>query len=241
MKTKFITAITGLILITGLLLSEANAHVFGNDKKENREVSPFSKISLAVPGQLYLTQGDEYKLEIEGDEDVLDDIETTVKNGRLRIKYDKPFRFSWNNKKVKIFVTTKEVEGLSVSGSGKIIAENDISTEDIEFKVSGSGEIDIDNLMASRINASISGSGDVSIAGMNSAESLNMSISGSGKLHASDLKIRKADISISGSGGCSVYVSDDLEVRVSGSGKVRYRGNPVVNANISGSGKVTKG
>ncbi|MEF8811627.1 MAG: head GIN domain-containing protein [Bacteroidales bacterium] len=240
MKTKSMTVIFGFILITGLLLSEANAHVFSNDKKENREVSAFSKISMSVSGDLYLTQGDEYKLEIEGDEDLLDDIETTVKNGRLKIKHNKPFRFSWNNKKVKIYVTTKEVEELSLSGSGNIIARTPISTEDVQFNVSGSGEIKIDELEAANINASISGSGDIRLAGRNSGGSLDISISGSGELHASDLRLRRAEISISGSGSCDVHVTENLEADVSGSGKVRYNGNPVIDADISGSGKVVK-
>lgn len=240
MKTKLLTLITGFIVVTGLLHGEANANIFDGDKKENREVSAFSRISLGVSGNLYLTQGDEYKVVIEGDEDELDDIETIVTGDKLKIKYDRPFGFKWKTKKVKIYVTTKEVEALSVSGSGNIMAETAISTEDVEFTVSGSGEIDIDDLEASNINASISGSGNIRLAGRNSAESLDIHISGSGKLKAPDLMLKKADISISGSGGCSVYVSDDLEVDVSGSGKVRYKGNPVVNANISGSGNVVK-
>lgn len=240
MKTKLLPLITGFIAITGLLLSEANANIFSNDKKENREVSAFSKISMGVSGNLYLTQGDEYKVVIEGDEDELDDIETVVKSGRLKIKYNKPFGFNWNTKKVDIYVTTKKVEELSVSGSGNITAKTGISTEDIEFNVSGSGEINIDELEASDVNASVSGSGDIRLAGRNTGESLHISISGSGELRAAGLEFRKAEVAISGSGSCGVYVSENLNADISGSGKVRYNGNPVVNANISGSGKVVK-
>jgi hypothetical protein len=240
MKKKLLVLITGIILAAGLQYTSIAAAISGDDKKENREVSPFSKIAMSVAGDLYLTQGDEYKLVIEGDEDVLDDIETEVRGGRLKIKYDKIFNLNWNNKKVKIYVTMKEVEELSVSGSGDIIAESAISAEDIEFTVSGSGEIEIDDLSVSSIEASISGSGDIRLGGNKTADDLEMSISGSGELHASDLGVREAEISISGSGSCSVYVAEDLEVDVSGSGKVRYKGNPRIDANISGSGKVVK-
>ena len=240
MKTRLFTFITVVSLSAGLLLSVAYAHVNGDDKKESREVSAFSKISMSVSGELYLTQGDEYRLMIEGDEDDLENIETVVQGDRLKIKYDKPFGFNWNADKVKIYVTTKEVEELAVSGSGNIIAETPISTEDVHFNVSGSGEIGIDDLEAAKIDASISGSGDIRLAGGNSGGSLDISISGSGELHASDLMIRRAVISISGSGSCEVHVTENLEVDVSGSGKVRYDGNPVIDADISGSGKVVK-
>lgn len=240
MKTRLLKLITVVFLFAGFLPGTANARVNGDDKKENREVSAFSKISMSVSGNLYLTQGNEYKLVIEGDEDDLEDIETTVKGDVLRIKYDKPFGFNWNAGKVKIYVTTKEVDELTVSGSGNIVAETPISTEDVQFSVSGSGEIEIDDLEAQKINSSISGSGDIRLAGRNSAESLNISISGSGELHASDLMLRRAQIAISGSGSCDVHVTEDLQVDVSGSGKVRYGGNPVVDADISGSGKVVK-
>ena len=240
MKIRLLTLITVVLLFTGLSLRASNANANGDDKKENREVSAFSKISMSVSGNLYLTQGNEYKLVIEGDEDDLEDIETTVKGDMLRIKYDKPFGFNWNAGKVKIYVTTKEVKELTVSGSGNIMAGTPISTDDVQFSVSGSGEIEIDELEVSNIDAAISGSGDIRLGGRNSAESLDISISGSGKLHASDLKLRRSKISISGSGSCDVHVTEDLEVDVSGSGKVHYVGNPVIDADISGSGKVVK-
>ncbi|KXB08216.1 hypothetical protein AKJ55_01320 [candidate division MSBL1 archaeon SCGC-AAA382M17] len=240
MKTKLLIITTTLIAATVLQFNTATAKISGDDKKENRKVSAFSKISMTVAGDLYLTQGDEYKLVIEGDEDILDDIETIVSGDRLKIKYNKPFGFSWNSKKVKIYVTTKEVEELSVSGSGDIIAKTAIKNDDIAFNISGSGEIEIEDLETTDINASISGSGDISLGGRKAAESLEINISGSGELHASNMEIRRAVISISGSGSCDVYISENLEVDVSGSGKVRYKGKPVIDADISGSGKVVE-
>jgi hypothetical protein len=236
MKAKlFAGALTALLLAITLVQAGNGESI--NDKRETREVGPFTQLQLAVAADLYLTQGNEYSLVLEGDEDDLEEIETVVRHGTLKIKHDKPFHFGGIDR-IKVYVTMKNIEGLSVSGSGSLKAETAVEAEDIELNVSGSGEINIDDLKATTAEMTISGSGDINLSGGRKLSSLNCDISGSGELHARDLETEKAELTISGSGGCKVYVTNDLEVDISGSGNVRYRGQPRIDANVSGSGDV---
>ncbi len=236
MKAKFFMLTAGLFFAASILL-QASAPGVSGDKKVDREVGPFTKLELSVAADLHLTQGDTHKLVLEGDEDDLEDIETEVRGGTLKIEHKKAFHFG-SNDRITIYVTMKDIEELSVGGSGNIEAETPIRSGDIELNVSGSGEINIDELEASNAELSISGSGDIYLSGSKSLKSLECDISGSGELHADRLKAGTADLDISGSGGCKVHVTDELEVDISGSGKVRYKGQPRVNADISGSGDV---
>lgn len=236
MKTNILMLIAGL-LFSSFIFTQPVGEGYSADKKVEREVPPFTKLKLSVAANLYLKQGDTHSLVLEGDEDELEDIETEVRGGKLKIKHNKPFHFG-SSKRITIYVTMKEIEGLSVAGSGKIEAETPIRAEDIELNVSGSGDINIDQLDASRLESAISGSGDMRLAGSNSLKALKCSISGSGDLNAANLKADRAEIKVSGSGNCKIHVSDKLNVSISGSGKVRYKGEPRVNANISGSGRV---
>ena len=54
-------------------------------KREVRNVDTFTKINFGFPGKLYLRQGSPQKVELEGDQEVLNEVETKVDNGRLRI------------------------------------------------------------------------------------------------------------------------------------------------------------
>lgn len=220
--------------LTILLLLAATAAFSQN--KETRDVGKFNTIGLAINAELYLSQGSGHEVIIEAPEDQLAKIETEVKNGNLKIKTE-----SWRTKfkNVKIWVTMPDVNGLYMSGSGKLMAETPIKSNDLEIRVSGSGKVKISELSGEELGISISGSGDVYLGG--SAEEIGLSISGSGGLHAADLKVSEVDARISGSGSCSVDAIDELDASISGSGRVTYYSNPQVNASVSGSGKVKKG
>ena len=216
-----------LILVTTLAFSQ---------NKEERDVSEFSGISLGINAELYLTQGSPQKLVIEASEDQLAKIKTVIRDGHLKIR-DETINSRFRN--VKIWITVPEVEALNLSGSGKIIAETPVSSEELELKISGSGKVKISELKAGELDVAISGSGDVYLSG--TATETDVFISGSGSLLGSGLKVEECNVKISGSGSCEVDATGELDVVISGSGRVTYYSNPQVDAKVSGSGKVKKG
>lgn len=228
MKIKMLKSVFAIALIFTTLMA------FGQGKEE-RDLSSFTGVSLGISGDLYLTQGSPQKVVIQAEKN-LDEIETQVRDGVLRIKTD-----NWTSriKGVKIWITMPEVEALNVSGSGDIIAETPIHADEIELKVSGSGSINIDELKGDEIGAAISGSGDLKLAG--SADEMELRISGSGSVYAERLEVDECGIKISGSGSCMIDVTGELDASISGSGRVTYYGNPQIDARVSGSGKVRKG
>lgn len=238
MKTKRI-AFVGLLLVfclSGTLLANSAESNRIDQKKEKRNVGSFNRVSLGISADLYITQGSNTEVIIDAEEKMLDYIITEVSNRKLKIKYNR-----WRvprHERIKVFITIPEIEGLNVSGSGKIIAETDIEEENIEFNISGSGKIIIENLKVSDVEANISGSGDILLAGPEIVKSFEINISGSGDLKAERLEVEEFEVSISGSGTCIVHVTSELKAIISGSGKVFYSGKPIVDVRISGSGKV---
>jgi hypothetical protein len=228
MKSTLLKSLFSIILISATLIAFSQ-------EKEDRDVSSFTGISLGISGDLYLTQGSPQKIVIQA-ENNLDEIETEVRDGVLRIKTD-----NWNSriKGVKIWITMPEVESLNVSGSGDILAETSIDAEELALKVSGSGKIEIPKLKGEEIEAAISGSGDMILAG--SANEMEIHISGSGSVYAEGLKVNECGIKISGSGSCRIDATGELDAAISGSGRVTYYSDPQIDARVSGSGKVRKG
>ena len=232
---------TGLSMFYSLFLSVIL--ISGGSKalaqeKETRDVGSFSSISLSLPADLYLTQGNDTKVVIEAEQKILDLIRTEVVGNNLKIKYKNGIWNIRSNKHIKIYVSTPDVEGLFLSGSGNIKAETQIKTKSLDFSISGSGNIVIDDLVASDIEGHISGSGDIDLSGSETSETMEISISGSGDFFAENLKVNSVELRISGSGSCRVFAVSELEASISGSGSVYYKGNPRVNAKASGSGKI---
>src|SRR5579859_5853012 len=123
-----------LLLVSGFAFAQT---------KETRNVGTFTKISFRVPGKLILKQGSPQSVVMEGDKETLEKIETDVEGSRLVI--GREGKWSWRDwgwrdeKKVTVYITVKDIEGLSVSGSGDLIGSGKFSTGDLELKVSGSG------------------------------------------------------------------------------------------------------
>ncbi len=221
--------LTAFVLTTAFALGQA---------KETRNVRNFTKVSYGISGELILRIGPEYSLTIEGDRDDIEEIITTVSGDRLTIRQDN-WRFGFRNQidKITVYLTMPEVEGIGVSGSGRLRVMDPIEADDLDLGVSGSGRLTTSAVSADDLHCGISGSGGI-ILGKGSIDEATISISGSGSFSGEEADIDRLDVSISGSGSCRCGEVDELEAHVSGSGNVIYSGSPKVNARVSGSGHV---
>jgi hypothetical protein len=223
--------VLGLLLVNPLLA-----------ENEDRNVSPFSEIALHVPGKLYLEQGNTQSVKIEAKSSTMEEIITEVKDRKLTIRFKSKNYFfkTFNPGNIEIHITVPEVDGLSVSGSGDIIAEDEIETRILDLAISGSGDILLDDLKAERVKAAISGSGDIIIRDGGEATDFSVSISGSGDVKAGDFEAKDVVVRVAGSGNCSITANRSLKARIAGSGSVYYNGNPNIDSSVAGSGKVRK-
>jgi hypothetical protein len=227
------------IILSVIIIAMTVTAGFSNGRtveKETRNLSGFKRVSFGVAGNLYITLGSEFKVVLEGEKSLLEDIITEVSGGKLVIKKDN-WRLSMNEK-VTVYITMPGIEGLSVSGSGRAEIKDAVKTDNLALSVSGSGKLYTADVSTGSLDCSISGSGDIIIGGNGNATKADISISGSGNYSGESLKIGSAGISISGSGNCTCNVSETLKASVSGSGNVSYLGNPKIDARVSGSGHV---
>lgn len=238
MKTKkpknFV--LEGTVMICLAVFScTSSVQLSGQTAKITRNVPAFKSVSLSISADVLISQGSQQKVEIEADKNVIDIIETDVRGDDLVIKTED---FFWHNiGKVMIYITVPELDGLQVSGSGDIVAQTPIVTEEIQLNISGSGSIQIEELESQDVNATITGSGDIRLAGNITASNLKTVITGSGDFRAENFAVRNAKVNITGSGTARIYVTNELETNITGSGDVHYLGNPLIDANSTGSGR----
>ena len=210
----------------------------GYGQKETREVAEFSKVSLRTAGTVHITQGDTYSVVVEASDKVLESLETVVNDGKLIIGQEGKW-WNWSvNDDLDVYITMRDIEGLGLSSSGKILGQNKFKTGDLDLSLSGSGRIEVETA-SEDLKASISGSGKLIISG--SCDAIKVSISGSGRISAENMSAKTCRANISGSGNARVNVSEALGASISGSGGVHYLGDPDhVNSKVSGSGSVKK-
>mgnify|MGYP001829214755 CR=1 FL=1 len=204
-------------------------------KEEVRKLDNFSGIGISISADVYYTPGNAHEIRIEGDADDVEDLITKVDNGFLQVKY--PAGWKIRRSKLTLYITSSELEAVKLSGSAKFNAEEAVTSDEMEFAVSGSGDINFKKLNTDEVGVKISGSGSINLESGN-ADELVAKISGSGKLNAEAFEVDEFSAGISGSGGVRITVKDQLDAKISGSGKIYYHGTPRVNSTSSGSGKV---
>ena len=110
-----------------------------------------------------ITQGDEEKLVITGDDNVLPLITTEVKDGVLTIGSKSTLGVPIVND-LRYDLTVRNLNSLQLSGAGN--AEMDgLETGDLAVGVSGAGNLSIKDLQADRVTANLSGVGNLELGG----------------------------------------------------------------------------
>jgi hypothetical protein len=254
---KSINILVLVFSITANILLQSCSNCINNNGAVvtvERQVAAFSSVSFGTEGTIYVKQDSFTSISIVADQEVINDMVTEVNGGELTIYNKHCLR---NPEPITIYVTTPNLNGIKMSGSGNMYVTSGVSAQSFNITLSGSGTIncqqEIDaagissnisgsgsiDLIANctNMNSIISGSGNITINGNSPTHVLN--ISGSGSIFSYGFITDVTNVTISGSGNAELFVNDLLDVTISGSGNVYYKGDATVTTHISGSGNVT--
>lgn len=223
----------------------AHAWPFGSDRVEGdgnivrqaRQVSHFSGIALGVPGKLELRMGNDEGVTIETDGNLQPLIETVVEDGVLRIRPASDRR-NLRTDRLHIVVHAREIDRLSLGGSGSIAADT-LRARRLNVDIGGSGRIDLRSLESEELAVKVGGSGDLR-AGGGSARTVKVSVAGSGNVDLGQVAAHDANVRVAGSGDVTVWAKESLGLKIAGSGDVGYYGDPAITRSVAGSGKARR-
>ena len=242
-KTIFITA---LFFAVNTVLFAQNTEV--------RNLSSFNEISVSEAIEAEINKGNVEKIRIKVDGISLNEVLTKVSDGKLKVHLEGG---NHGNIEVKVYITFKEIEEISVSSAARIYSEQAIRAKDLEINASSAGSIkisaDVDALNISSssaakivINAktnvleiSASSAGQVEVKG--NATSMETRASSSAKIDASNLLAKKVDARANSGGSIQLNAVEEINASASSGGKVRYKGSPAKsNINSSSGGSVKR-
>jgi hypothetical protein len=186
----------------------------GPQTTQTRHVAPFTRIENRSSVDVRLRVGHPREVRVRAGEKVIDDVDTEVRDGTLRIDFDHD---GWGGNDV---VVEASVPKLS------------------RIETSGSGDVDADGLQADAFEVRSDGSADIALTG--TVDRLALDMSGSGDADTSGLAARDARVSVDGSGDVDVRADQRLDVQVDGSGDVEYLGHPHLTQRIDGSGDLSR-
>ena len=208
----------------------------GNVVEEERDVAGFTGVHVSTGIDVYLTEGADFKVTVEADENLLEVILTELKGDMLVVKTDRVNIRRARSKKV--HVTLPELTELKISSAGDCQGQSTFTCQDLQLGISSAGDLSLE-VEADRITVDISSSGDARIAG--STDVLDVSLSSAGDLHAYDLIARKVDVNVSSAGDARVHATEEISMTASSAGNIYYRGDArVLHSRSSSAGDIIK-
>ncbi|TXG39450.1 head GIN domain-containing protein [Seonamhaeicola maritimus] len=233
---------TTLLILSLIFVSTINAQIWGSKKvkgngniiTETRNIGDYDGIKCAGSMDFILVSGNEGALKLEGDSNILEYVITEIKNNNLIVKVKNGTNIS-SSKGITVTIPFKDVDNVSLAGSGDLISKAQITTNKLDVSLAGSGDVSLD-LKTNSVKAAIAGSGDMKLKG--NTNKLEVKIAGSGDFHGFDLQANNTEVSVAGSGDAEVVSNENLKARVAGSGDIKYIGSPEKDTKVAGSGTI---
>src|SRR5690349_6606331 len=122
---------------------------------ETRQTASFDGLVLKIEADTYFTQDSIFKVELHAQENVLDEIETTVINNNLQIRYRHSNTRVRSNEGISIYVSGPDVRSLTIEGEGYLEAPAPITPANLYLHVKGSGNIKVNNVTTTEVNTEI--------------------------------------------------------------------------------------
>lgn len=225
----------------------------GDVTSDKRQVNGMTALNVSGPMQVEVRVGAAPSLEIIGDSNLLNLVQTQVSGETQKIWIDEKFN---STNPIRVVYTVPAVTEITSNGSGRLMVNGlnggnlavrnngsrsvnlDGNVSRIDIVNTGSGSVNALGLMSKDAKINLQGSGSLNLGAVNGNE-LAVTVNGSGSVHASgNVRNLVAQTHGSGSADLSAVKSLSADLNSYGSGSVTAAVSQNVNAQSNGSGSV---
>jgi hypothetical protein len=214
---RSITVVNDTVIVDDTVVSSVGCKeiVQGSGRTTVKTLSPaaFEALVVDLSADVDISTGDEPRVVVTADDNIVPLILTECAAGRLRISAKESFAAK---QKVRIAIQVPMLKEVGLNGAGNIQMAG-VTKDSMSMRIRGAGNI--------------TATGEVS--------DLSAIVDGSGEMRLGSLRARAAQVEINGSGDAEVWVTDILRAVINGSGDIRYKGDPPrIHTSIRGSGDI---
>lgn len=204
------------------------------------DIEDFSKIEAKGNFDVFLTQGNDYSIELKGDKRYLRRAYVKKFNDILEINYSQRrfhfFRDLKEENRVRVYITLPSLEAIEGEGACGFTID-DFELEKFRIDLSGASEVQA-NINADDVDLVLTGLSRADLSGR--TEYFDARLTGASVLRAYDMDTESTDISASDGSSARVRVNDKLYVDASGMSKVKYKGEAEVTYDEDGFSSVSR-
>ncbi|WP_247237265.1 PspC domain-containing protein [Telluribacter sp. SYSU D00476] len=183
------------------------------------EARDFTGVALGGAYAVDIRQGQEFSVRVDGEEEDVDNLKVTVRDGVLHVERPSNFKFfNGNSQRVGIVITMPALKTLDLSGANKTrVSGFTGGNANLSVDVAGASATEL-NVDVNQIDVEVSGASKVILKG--SARQLNADLSGACKLTATEMQIASADVEASGASKAELGRIEKLRKNASGASKI---------------------
>lgn len=233
---RYILIAIALFVSSILVTPESKADKRGS---ETRKVKNFSKISASAGVDVILIQGNKEEAIVEADSDIMEYVKTEVDGETLELTLKRRSFFnSWRNRKVKITVYYKNINGISSSAGADVNTENTLKGKILGVSVSSGADVDLE-VDVETIAVSTSSGSDADIRGK--TDNVKCSASSGSDINCKNLDAKHGKASVSSGADIELTATKSFSGSASSGGDIDVYGNPErFNKNTSSGGDISK-
>ena len=215
------------VITAAVLTAKAQNDVVVDPNAEVRTLSgSFHAIKISGGMDLYLSQSSTESIAVSASEERYKAaIKTVVENGTLRIYYEGEKLWGVKNRKLKVYLSFRDLDKLDASGATDVHVAGTITVPSLDMVLSGAcdfkGAVKVDKL-----NMDLSGASDVKISG--SAVNVKIESSGASDVKGFDLVSEFCTAKASGASDINITVNKELNAYASGASDIYFKGSGLI-------------
>jgi hypothetical protein len=200
--SKFLSILGGSIIAVLATLEVA----FANDISVSHDLKDFDQIRLDNVGiQLEVEVGEDFAIEVSGDEELVETLLLKVRGDKLVIYRDDNHKV-WDgrgNDSPLVTVSMPSFTGFELRGAVDASIKG-VDSDEVEFDLKGAGNIEVEGR----------------------CRWLIVDLKGAGNVEADDLICEEVDVTLKGAGNIEVHASKRVDADIDGLGNIDVYGSP---------------
>jgi len=199
----------------------------------------FKAIKISGGIDLYLSQSAETAIAVSAlEERFKEGIKTTIENNILHIYYDGEKKWNSQKKKLRVYVSFKDLESLNASGACDVVVSGSIAVPSLVLQMSGACDFK-GKLAVDKLSLNLSGASDVIVSG--TANTVKIESSGASDVKGYELVTEYCTARASGASDINITVNRELNASASGASNIHFKGNGLIkDIQNSGSSKIAR-
>ena len=215
---------TLLMLAPGCTSAGFNrVHGSGNVVTQSFDCVDFDALHIGNAFHVRVIQGQEYGVEVQADDNVMEIVEVIQKGTTLQIGLLRKHMVT--RATLNATVTMPEVANLVASGASRIEFASPIASNELSVEISGASRL-TGNVETGQLRLSLSGASRAELDG--TSDSCFVNASGASRVQLDELVSKTMTVDVSGASSAIVYANRTLAASASGASKVGYSGDPTI-------------